>query len=198
MNKNSLHDLDGLLHNLSNLNPNLVHLSLLGNVACPHPLIQGTDSVNEAAYHRYDLQWFNYLILDLFLSSSYRYRVQVARQLPRLKFLDARTILEGERLESMRSGHIGLTNVVIKKVGRNFSSKKSVKMSPENYFNPLCLAYYGFILKCISLRWRKKRSYYGTEKVPTQVLWSCTKTKPAYQDLRTMSTASAVTSKEVA
>ncbi|EDO45508.1 predicted protein, partial [Nematostella vectensis] len=71
-----------LLEKISGCLPNLRYLSMLGNMACP----------NELSFTDHDEEDYQ------------RYRYYILHKLPKLKFLDSRTVKEQERQEAMRVG----------------------------------------------------------------------------------------------
>ncbi|KAL1459012.1 hypothetical protein WDU94_011030 [Cyamophila willieti] len=82
LNKNNISDLENLLLKIDTHFPNLKYLSLLGNTACPHQLID-TEKDEE------DYQ---------------RYRYFVLYNLPQLQFLDSRPVKNHERREALQRG----------------------------------------------------------------------------------------------
>jgi hypothetical protein len=82
LNKNKIDNCDQLLEEVKKKCPSLRYLSLLGNTACPNPLLgYGHD---EDDYRRY--------------------RLYVLYRLPNLKFLDSSIVSEDERKEAKRVG----------------------------------------------------------------------------------------------
>lgn len=84
LNNNNLDDLKGLADVLSACYPNLTHLSLLKNPACPN-FFNGKDEDDYA-----------------------KYRCYVVYRLPSLKFLDHGAVTQAEKAEAKRVGQFSL------------------------------------------------------------------------------------------
>lgn len=82
LNKNNVCDIESLLAQLGVMCPKLRYLSLLGNQACPHEMLGGEH--DDEDYQRY--------------------RYYVLYKLPKLTFLDSRTVTALERSEAKRKG----------------------------------------------------------------------------------------------
>jgi hypothetical protein len=106
-------DIDGLLATIEKQCPNLKYLSLLGNKACPHEILQ-------SGHDDQDYQ---------------RYRYYVIYRLSQLTFLDSSTITSEERREAKRVGAFMkvVRPVEITEKKKKFNNSEEI---PKGY-NPL-------------------------------------------------------------
>ncbi|XP_003384257.1 PREDICTED: leucine-rich repeat-containing protein C10orf11 homolog [Amphimedon queenslandica] len=114
LNKNQIIDTESLLSTLEKQCPSLKYLSLLGNRACPHEILQ-------SGHDDEDYQHYRYFVLH---------------RLPKLTFLDSSFVTSEERKEAQR---VGAFMRVVRPTD-SIESKKKLKKSSEDVpsgFNPL-------------------------------------------------------------
>jgi hypothetical protein len=98
MNKNQLKNLFQLVDRLRHVYPQLAHLSLIGNEACPYGIISSESTSPDAT-----VRGFSSTHRD---EEYRRYRHLLIFRLPRLQFLDSRQIMSNERHLATQLGDI--------------------------------------------------------------------------------------------
>lgn len=124
LNKNRLQDIYKLVDQLRNAFPNLEHLSLLGNEACPYRILPASASSSNNP----DLSTFQQSRLE---EDYQRYRHLLIFRIPTLKFLDASEISPNERQIATQLGDI-LYSIAETKQSQLFNDEKK-NDKKENY-----------------------------------------------------------------
>lgn len=155
INKNRLQDVYKLADQLRYAYPNLAHLSLLGNEACPYRIM----AISQSGSSDTSISTFTQSRLD---EEYQRYRHFIVFRIPTLKFLDASEISSNERHIAEQLGHL-LYSIAESKQSQQALTDDEKRNNRKEFYTPLPKDVDGFVKRTGVMKARHKYNGEGSQ-----------------------------------